>query len=69
MKNLGEKNSITQFEEVVYSVCYHLVTKYSLFKILFGREPEIASLVYPLITSQHTIGTVKYFNKLTKDFI
>ena len=52
-----------------YNISFHQTTGYSLFKLLFGREPATPSIAYPLITGQRPANTEEYVVRLARELI
>ena len=52
-----------------YNISFHQTTGYSLFKLLFGREPATPSIAYPLIAGQRPANTEQYVVRIARELI
>ena len=74
LKKLVEENGVDWDLMVptavfAYNIFFHLVTKFSLFRLLCGREPAMPALTYPILLNEPIDGTEHYVMKLTRELI
>ena len=62
-------DTITTEATLAYNISFHLTTKFSPFKMLYGCEPALPSLLYPILSPRLNESHETYVTWLAKDLI